>query len=141
MAELAVGTGGTYIHNTNDLQAGLKALVSPPEYLYLLEFHARDLKRDNSYHRLKVKVGPEGLHVQARRGYFEAKAPKATHSMKHRWRNATLTLVLSRQLVLSFCPADRSSQPCSRPERKYPEPEGYVNDFANVVGIDASLIV
>lgn len=78
MAELAVGTGGTYIHNTNDLQAGLKALVSPPEYLYLLEFHARDLKRDNSYHRLKVKVDRKGLHVQARRGYFEAKPPKAT---------------------------------------------------------------
>jgi VWFA-related protein len=73
MAELAVGTGGTYIHNTNDLRAGLNALVSPPEYLYLLEFHARDLKRDNSYHRLKVKVDRKGVNVQARRGYFEAK--------------------------------------------------------------------
>ena len=81
MGELAIGTGGTYVHNTNDLQAGLKALVSPPEYLYLLEFHARDLKRDNSYHRLTVKVDRHGVRVQARRGYFApAKLPKAkTH--------------------------------------------------------------
>ncbi len=76
MAELAVGTGGTYIHNTNDLRAGLNALVSPPECLYLLEFHARDLKRNNSYHRLKIKVDRKGVKVQARQGYFEAKLPK-----------------------------------------------------------------
>ena len=77
MAEMALGTGGTYIHNTNDLRGGLKTLLSSPEYLYLLEFHAHDLKRDNSYHRLTVKVDRKGLKVQARRGYFAAKTPKA----------------------------------------------------------------
>jgi VWFA-related protein len=77
-AELANGTGGTFVHNTNDLQAGLKALASPPEFLYLLEFHAHDLKRDNSYHRLKVKVDRKGVRVQARRGYFAARPAKTS---------------------------------------------------------------
>ena len=76
MAELALGTGGKYVHNTNDLEGGLKGLTSAPEYLYLLEFHARDLKR-NSYHRLKVKVDRDGMRVQARQGYFVADVAKA----------------------------------------------------------------
>jgi VWFA-related protein len=33
MAELADGTGGTFVHNTNDLSGGLKSLSSPPQYL------------------------------------------------------------------------------------------------------------
>ena len=72
MAELAIGTGGTYVHNTNDLETGLKALTSPPEFLYLLEFHANQPKL-NSYHRLKVKVNRDGLRVLARHGYFVAR--------------------------------------------------------------------
>jgi VWFA-related protein len=76
MAELADGTGGTFVHNTNDLSRGLKALCSPPQYLYLLEFYSKDLKRDDTYHHLKVRVTREGLRVQARKGYFAAKTSK-----------------------------------------------------------------
>jgi len=77
MAEVADGTGGTYVHNTNDLSGGLKALSSPPEYLYLLEFHSRDLKHNDTYHSLKVRVTKQGMRVQARKGYFAAKLPRA----------------------------------------------------------------
>jgi VWFA-related protein len=77
MAELADGTGGSYVHNTNDLTGGLKALSSPPQYLYILEFHSRDLKHNDTYHRLKVRVTREGMRVQARKGYFASKLPKA----------------------------------------------------------------
>jgi VWFA-related protein len=76
MAELADGTGGTYVHNTNDLARGLQALSSPPQYLYLLEFHSRDLKHNDTYHRLKVRVSREGMRVQARKGYFAVKLLK-----------------------------------------------------------------
>jgi VWFA-related protein len=78
MAELANGTGGTYFHNSNDLEGGLKRLTSTPEYLYLLEFYQHDPKQNGSYHRLKVKVSGAGLKVQARRGYFIPKATKAS---------------------------------------------------------------
>jgi len=78
MAELANGTGGTYFHNSNDLEGGLKRLTSTPEYLYLLEFYPRNPKQNGSYHHLEVKVDRAGLNVQARRGYFIPKATKAS---------------------------------------------------------------
>jgi hypothetical protein len=47
---------------------GLKALSPPMKYLFLLEFHLRNLKHNNSYHQLKIKVSREGMRVQARKG-------------------------------------------------------------------------
>jgi VWFA-related protein len=73
LAELADGTGGTFVHNTNDLEGGLRRLADAPEYLYLLEFPLQAVKRDGTYHLLKVKLNRDGLELQARRGYF---APK-----------------------------------------------------------------
>jgi VWFA-related protein len=76
MAELADGTGGTFFHNNNDLENGLKSLAAAPQYLYLLQVSLKDVKPTGTYHRLQVKVDQHGLDVQARRGYF---APKATN--------------------------------------------------------------
>jgi VWFA-related protein len=73
MAELADGSGGTYFHNSNDLEAGFKYLASAPEYVYMLDLSLDPAKMDGSYHRLTVKVKGSGLRIQARRGYF---APK-----------------------------------------------------------------
>ena len=78
MAELADGTGGTFFHNSNDLEGGFKKLTEAPEYLYLLEFSPKDVKQDGSYHALKVKVNQDGLKLQARRGYFAEKPSKKT---------------------------------------------------------------
>src|ERR1700676_131126 len=74
MAELADGTGGTYFHNSNDLEGGFKGLTQAPEYVYLLEFSLEKVKPDGTYHHLKVKINNGGLKLQARRGYF-APAP------------------------------------------------------------------
>jgi VWFA-related protein len=73
LAELAEGTGGTYFHNSNDLEGGFLRLAGAPEVVYLLELSVDKVKQDGTYHRLKVKVGRDGLKLQARRGYF---APK-----------------------------------------------------------------
>jgi VWFA-related protein len=75
MSELANGTGGTFFHNSNDLEGGLKSLAAPPEYLYMLGVSLKDVKANGNFHQLQVKVGEHGLHVQARRGYFAPKAP------------------------------------------------------------------
>jgi len=77
MAELAYGTGGTFFHNSNDLDAGFKALTQTPEIVYVLELSLDNVKPDGIYHRLKVKVNRDGLQLQARRGYFMPKAEKA----------------------------------------------------------------
>jgi len=76
MAELADGTGGTYFHNSNDLEGGFKSLTQAPEYVYLLTFSPEQVKPDSTYHPLKVKVEKGGLRVQARQGYFVPKPAK-----------------------------------------------------------------
>ena len=76
MAELADGSGGTYFHNSNDLEAGFKVLAAAPEYVYILELSLDRVKPDGAYHRLKVKVDRDGLQLHARRGYFAPKPEK-----------------------------------------------------------------
>jgi VWFA-related protein len=68
LGELADGAGGTFYHNNNDLEAGFRALVSGPDYTYLLAFPLPNTK-PGVHHSLKVKVNGPGLTVQARRGY------------------------------------------------------------------------
>lgn len=78
LAELAAGTGGTFVQNTNDLTNGMKLLSAAPEAFYVLGFSPQNLKLDGSYHSLKVAVKiPPGLNVKARLGYY---APKRLSS-------------------------------------------------------------
>jgi VWFA-related protein len=77
MGELADGTGGTFFHNSNDLDAGFKALTEAPEVVYVLELSLDDVKANGSYHRLNVKVDREGVELQSRRGYFMPKPAKS----------------------------------------------------------------
>ena len=76
MAELADGCGGTFYHNSNDLEAGFRQLTEAPETLYVLELPIGDVKRNGTLHRLEVKVDREGVQVSARRGYFVPKPEK-----------------------------------------------------------------
>ena len=74
LADMAEGTGGSYYHNSNDLDAGFKRIAAAPEYWYVLGFSPQNLKPDGSFHRLKVVVkNPPKLTVLARKGYY---APK-----------------------------------------------------------------
>jgi VWFA-related protein len=77
MSELAAGTGGTFFHNSNDLEGGLQRLTVVPEWVYVLELSPTGVKQDGSYHPLKVKVKDEGLKVEARRGYFAVRPATA----------------------------------------------------------------
>jgi VWFA-related protein len=70
MAALADGAAGSFIHNSNDLQAGLERLVAGPEFLYTLDLSLPDVKANGTYHALKVEVNRKDAKVQARRGYF-----------------------------------------------------------------------
>jgi VWFA-related protein len=74
MEEMADGTGGNFIHNTNNLNAGLQALAGPPDCIYVLGFKPANLKLDGSFHQLSVKLtAKDKLNVQARQGYVAAK--------------------------------------------------------------------
>ena len=76
MASLADGTGGTFFHNSNDLDTGFKALAEGPGTVYLLELSLDGVKPDGTYHHIKVKLDRTGLDLNARRGYFMPKQEK-----------------------------------------------------------------
>ncbi|HEX5424225.1 MAG TPA: VWA domain-containing protein, partial [Candidatus Acidoferrales bacterium] len=68
MYELAAGTGGFPILNTNDLLAGLQKIGAEENEYYLLGFAPLEAA-DGSCHTLKVKVDRHGTEVRARSGY------------------------------------------------------------------------
>jgi len=76
LAEMADGTGGTYFHNSNDLNAGLKELTETPACIYVLELSLDGVKPNGSFHGLKVKVDRKDTTLEARRGYFIPKPEK-----------------------------------------------------------------
>ena len=82
LAEFAAGTGGTYFHNRNDLDEGLRQAVAAPPVSYVLGFSPQNLKLNGSYHTLKVTLtGKQKFNIQARRGYYaprKAKDPAET---------------------------------------------------------------
>ncbi len=74
LAEVADGTGGTFFHNSNDLDEGFRRVAARPEYLYVLGFSPQNLKMDGRLHNLKVTLkDSKNLTLQARNGYY---APK-----------------------------------------------------------------
>jgi VWFA-related protein len=70
MATLAYSTGGTFFHNSNDMDEGFRKTADSPEYIYVLGFSPQKL--DGKLHKLKVTLntGASRLAVQAREGYY-----------------------------------------------------------------------
>lgn len=74
LSQFAYGTGGTFFHNRNDVDEGLREAVGAPALAYVLGFSPQNLKVDGRYHTIDVKLANKLKYtVQARRGYF---APK-----------------------------------------------------------------
>jgi hypothetical protein len=62
LAALAEGTGGKFIHNTNDLNAGFRKLAELPEVSYILGFSPDESRTNGAKRSLKVKI-PSQPHV------------------------------------------------------------------------------
>src|SRR6202021_2863783 len=56
LAELADGTGGTFFHNRNDVDEGLREAGAAPAMSYLLGFSPQNMKINGAYHTLKVSL-------------------------------------------------------------------------------------
>lgn len=71
LSAFAEGTGGTFFHNNNDINRGVKELAAAPDVSYSLAISGDNLKSDGSFHSLKIKAaGAPGAAISARRGYF-----------------------------------------------------------------------
>jgi VWFA-related protein len=74
LGTLADGTGGTFFHNRNDVDEGMREAGAAPALAYVLGFSPQNLKIDGRYHTIDVKLANKLKYkVQARHGYF---APK-----------------------------------------------------------------
>jgi VWFA-related protein len=81
MASLALGTGGTFYHNSNDLADGFRKLGIVPETVYVLGFAPTEGAADGRYHSLKVRLTLGGRYaVQARLGYMAPAAAAAVQA-------------------------------------------------------------
>lgn len=77
LAALADGTGGTFFHNRNDIDAGMERAGASPEISYILGFSPQNMKIDGSFHSIKVSLANKLRYsLQARRGYYAPKALK-----------------------------------------------------------------
>jgi VWFA-related protein len=71
LAQFADGTGGTFFHNRNDIDEGLREAAAAPAISYLLGFSPQNLKINGAYHTLKVTLaGKQKFNIQARHGYY-----------------------------------------------------------------------
>jgi VWFA-related protein len=71
LAQLADGTGGTFFHNRNDVDEGMREAGAAPAISYLLGFSPQNLKLNGQYHTLKVTLAKkEKFNLQARHGYY-----------------------------------------------------------------------
>ncbi|MBV9758967.1 MAG: VWA domain-containing protein [Acidobacteriaceae bacterium] len=71
--ELASGTGGFVIVNTNDLLGGLQKIEKEQNQYYVLGYTPDEESKDDSCHTIKVKVDRGGTVVRSRSGYCNDK--------------------------------------------------------------------
>jgi len=82
LGDLAYGTGGTFFHNSNDLQGGLQLAGLAPEVSYVLAFSPQNRKMDGQYHLLRVELAKKSKYsIQARRGYYAPRKVNDPHEL------------------------------------------------------------
>jgi len=71
---MAAGTGGTYFHNRNDLDVGMRQALAVPSVTYILGFKPQNAEANGKLHNLKVQVASGSKYsIQARNGYYATK--------------------------------------------------------------------
>jgi VWFA-related protein len=97
MMDIAYGTGGTFFHNSNDLEGGLMRLGMAPEVCYVLGFSPPGEKWDGKYHSIKVAFsGKQKYEIQARKGYY---APRKTQDPQEQAKQEIAEAVFSQDEI------------------------------------------
>lgn len=81
MRILAAETDGRAIVNQNDLDAGMKQIVSDSSAYYLLGYTSTLAKPDGRYHKINVRVKRPGVQIRYRRGYVALTADEAARAL------------------------------------------------------------
>ncbi len=78
LADLAEGTGGFLIANSNDMKAGMDRVAGDIVGYYEVTYAPAKVETDGKFRALSVKVARGGTTVQARKGYFAVPAGEGT---------------------------------------------------------------
>lgn len=72
LQNLAAGTDGFAVLNSNDLDKGLRRIADDLSFYYLLGYHSTNSKLDGKHRTIRVRVKRPGVDVRARQGYRAA---------------------------------------------------------------------
>jgi VWFA-related protein len=78
LMQLALGTGGTFIGDTNDIGSRLKQVDEDLHTYYLLNYEPTNQNYDGKFREISVKLSRPGLNIQSRRGYLGIDAAMAS---------------------------------------------------------------
>ncbi len=73
LSSLALDTGGTFYHNSNDLYAGLRQISQRQAYYYVMTYASPSQKADGRYHKIKLEVSRPDVELSYRKGYYSPK--------------------------------------------------------------------
>ncbi|HYU36159.1 MAG TPA: VWA domain-containing protein [Thermoanaerobaculia bacterium] len=83
LLNMAKGTGGELIENTNNLSGAMQEVLKRTSVTYVLAFQPDSLKWDGTFHRLKVEVkNQRGVRVVSRPGYYAPKPYTAQNPLE-----------------------------------------------------------
>ncbi|MGA9882909.1 MAG: VWA domain-containing protein [Candidatus Acidiferrales bacterium] len=70
MEQMADETGGRACENTNDLAGCVFRDLNEDSSYYELSYYPTDIKWDNQFHKISIKTGVQGVHLNYRRGFI-----------------------------------------------------------------------
>ncbi len=79
---LANQTDGRAIVNQNDLERGLRQIVTDSSTYYLIGYSSTETPSDGEFHEIKVKVSRPRVEVRARKGYWALTAEEVTRALR-----------------------------------------------------------
>ena len=78
---LADETDGRAIVNQNDLDKGLRQIVSDSSVYYLIGYNSSQAPQDGKFHEIKVKIKRPGVQVRHRKGYWALTAEETARAL------------------------------------------------------------
>jgi len=70
LAEIAEATGGIFIHDTNDLLAGMRRVLADGRDYYILSYVSKNGNMDGKFRAITIKLRDSKLLLRAKRGYW-----------------------------------------------------------------------
>lgn len=103
MKTIAEETGGRAYYDKNDLDFGIREVLTKGSSYYTLAYSPRNIKWNGDYHKVSVKLAHKGLRLTYRRGYHAVGDSPLTEEQASRSMGEALGLdtMDSRMIVLA----------------------------------------